>query len=103
MRLAHLTIELMDRKPMRVISRDFVTITFDAQGRLNVDQIKQRGSSLFEVFLVSKLGRNNREGTAKVVDAAARFIVQGSQWTPTPALIQALDEAALALRQCSGI
>jgi hypothetical protein len=74
-RLAHLTIELMDRKPMHVISRDFVTITFDAQGRLNVDQIKQRGSSLFEVFLVSKLGRNNREGTAKVVDAAARFIV----------------------------
>ncbi|MBJ9696815.1 hypothetical protein I5699_27335 [Burkholderia cenocepacia] len=78
-------------------------VTFDAQGRLNVDQIMQRGSSLFEVFMASKLGRNDKEGTAKVIDATARFSVQGSRWTPTPALVQALDEAALGLRRCPGI
>lgn len=101
--LANLTIELMDRKPVHVVNRDFVIVTFDAQGRLNVDQIMQRGSSLFEVFMASNLGRNDKEGTAKVVDATARFTVQGSQWTPTLALIQALDEAALGLRRCRGV
>lgn len=44
----------------------------------------QRGSSPFEVFMASNLGRNDKEGTAKDVDATSRFTVQGSQWTPTP-------------------
>jgi hypothetical protein len=102
-RLANLTIELVDRKPVHVINRDFVIVTFDAQGRLYVGQIMQRGSSLFEVFMASNLGRYDKKGTAKVVDATARFTVQGSQWTPTRALSQALDEAALGLRRCPGI
>jgi hypothetical protein len=60
--LANLTIELVDRKPVHVVNRDFVIVTFDAQGRLNVDQIMQRCSSLFEVFMASNLGRNDKEG-----------------------------------------
>lgn len=60
-RLANLTIELVDRKPVHVINRDFVIVTFDAGGRLNVGQIMQRGSSLFEVFMASNLGPLRQE------------------------------------------
>jgi hypothetical protein len=101
--LATLAIELVDRKPVHVFDRGFAIVTFDKHGRLDVDQIMRHASALFEVFVASNPGRKGRGGPAKVVDATARFAAQGGKWTPSPPLIQALDEAALGLRRCPGL
>jgi len=97
--LATLTIRLVDRKPVYVIDRHFEIVTFDAQGRLDVDQMMHRASAMFELAAING-GRSTEGGPAKVVDATARFTVQGGRWKPSPALIQALDEVALGLRRC---
>ncbi|MBJ9896455.1 hypothetical protein DF143_05195 [Burkholderia cenocepacia] len=75
-------------------------VTFDADGALDVGQIMERIAAHGDVILSSS-GQRDRD--IKIVDATARFKVQGGQWVPSLALATALDEAALGLRPCPRI
>ncbi|HDR8983160.1 hypothetical protein QZM46_07785 [Burkholderia vietnamiensis] len=44
-RIANLTIELANRIPTRVVHQDFMIVTLDANGVLDVGQIMERASS----------------------------------------------------------
>lgn len=100
-RIANLTVELANRVPTRVVHRYFMIVSFNADGTLNVDQIMERVSARGDVVLSGS--RLNDERDTKIVDATARFTMQGGQWAPSPTLATALDEAALGLRPCSRI
>lgn len=99
-RIANLLVQLVNRAPTRVVYRDFMIVTFDADGALNVEQIMERMAAHGDVTL-SGGSRNGCD--TKIVDATARFKVQGGQWTPSPVLATALEEAALGLRPCPRI
>lgn len=100
-RIANLTIELANRIPTRVVHQDFMIVTLDANGVLDVGRIMERASSRGEAILSDSI-RNDARGT-KVVDTTAHFKVQGGQWAPSPTLVRALTEAALGLRPCPRI
>lgn len=99
-RIANLLVQLTNRVPTRVVYRDFMIVTFDVDGALDVGQIMERIAAHGDVILS---GGGQRDRDMKIVDAAARFKVQGGQWTPSPALATALEEAALGLRPCPRI
>ncbi|KVE43086.1 hypothetical protein [Burkholderia sp. BDU5] len=99
-RIANLLVQLVNRVPTRVVYRDFMIVTFDADGPLDIEQIMERMAAHGDVTL-SGGSRNGRD--TKIVDATARFKVQGGQWTPSPVLATALEEAALGLRPCPRI
>ncbi|AOJ01881.1 hypothetical protein WS70_08600 [Burkholderia mayonis] len=99
-RIANLLVQLVNRVPTRGVYRDFMIVTFDADGALDIEQIMERMAAHGDVTL-SGGSRNGRD--TKIVDATARFKVQGGQWTPSPVLATALEEAALGLRPCPRI
>lgn len=49
------------------------------------------------------LASSRDDSNQAVVGATARFIAQGRQWTPSPALARAIDEAALDQRRCGRV
>jgi hypothetical protein len=100
-RIANLTVELKNRVPTRVVHRNFVMATFDANGTLDVGQLMEHVSARGETIL-SGSGQNGRR-EIKVVEATARFKAQGGQWVPSPTLATALTEAALGQRPCPRI
>lgn len=75
-------------------------VTFEVDGALDVGQIIERMAAHGDAILSG--GSLDGRGM-KIVDATARFKVQGGQWTPSPVLATALEEAALGLRPCPRI
>ena len=91
-RQAHIVIEVVDRRPTRMVHWTFSVLTFDGSGRLDVErfntqQFARMGDPLRPVRSTS------RDGVA--IDAATRFIARGGSWQPDERLLRRIEAAAL--------
>lgn len=93
MRMASTVVELVDRRPTRVVWRTFNRLSFDDQGYFDASAFDVHQRALLELALSPLLGQV-RNATS-VVDASDRFIAQGGRWKPSTAVARFIDDAAL--------
>jgi len=93
MRMASIVVELVDRRPMRVVWRTFNRLSFDDKGYFDASAFDVHQRALWELALSPVLGQA-RNATG-VVDASDRFIAQGGRWKPSTAVARFIDDAAL--------
>jgi len=97
-RVADVVVELDGRLPVRVAMRNFGFMSFDLEGRIDLDLMRRQQWARAEVALGSAF--DEPTGQKAVVDASARFVARGGMWRPSKALADAIDEAALGRRKC---
>ncbi|MEM5344279.1 hypothetical protein [Paraburkholderia azotifigens] len=97
--MANVVVELVASEPVRVIRATYSVLAFDAEGRLDPDRFENQQFALVESAVAPVIASSANESHPPVVDATARFIAQGGQWIPSPALARAINEAALGQRQ----
>lgn len=93
MRMASISVELLDRRPIRVIWRTFNWLSFDHEGYFDANALDRHQRALAELALSPALGR--ARNATEVVDARDRFIAQGGRWKPSTAVARLIDDAAL--------
>lgn len=98
-RQADVVIEMVDRKPVRVVHRTFSILAVDTNGLLNVERLNLQQFARVEDFLVQGL-HGPAPSAAVVVDAANRFMAQGGSWEPDDGLRRRIDAAALGKLTC---
>lgn len=92
-RMADLLVELLDRQLIRVVRSTYGIFTFNADGCFEPNTFERQQWARAEQALAPmpiEFG-----GTSTVVDAKARFVAQGGNWTPSPALAYRIGDAAL--------
>jgi hypothetical protein len=92
-RMADLLVELLDRQPIRIVRSTYGIFTFNADGCFDPNTFERQQWARAEQALAPlsiEVG-----GTSTVVDAKSRFVAQGGNWTPSPALAYRIDDAAL--------
>ncbi len=97
-RMASVVVELANRAPVRIVRRTFAILSFDREGRLDLERFGQQQAALAEAAMAPVFGGAERNET--VVDAASRFVAQGGQWQPTARLARAIDETAMGRLPC---
>ena len=97
-RVADVVVELDGRLPVRVAMCNFGLMSFDPEGRIDLDLMRRQQWARAEVALGSVF--DELAGEEAVVDATARFVARGGTWRPSKALADAIDEAALGRRKC---
>jgi GGDEF domain-containing protein len=97
-RMADATVELMDRRPIAVARVTFGILAFDEKGRLNSEAFQQQQFARAETALAGVIEAENRD--SPIVEARARFLAQGGQWTPSKLIERALDDAAMGRIKC---
>jgi hypothetical protein len=100
-RMADVTVELVDRKPVRVVRRTFAILTFDDAGGIDTARFGRHQLALAASALDPVFAAHNRNDT--IVDAAHRFIAQGGSWTPSRRLARAIDDAAFGRLPCRAL
>ena len=95
-RMADIIVQLADRKPICVVRRVYVVVSFDAAGRLDTTRFLKQQWALVESTLDHVLEVPNNDD--RLLDAASRFIAQGGRWQPQAVLAQRIDDAALGRR-----
>jgi hypothetical protein len=100
-RMADMVIEVADRVPVSVVRTTFAMLTFDAQGRFDIDQFSRQQLALVDAYLAPVIAP--AKVTGNVVEASSRFVAQGGAWSPTPLLAKTLLEAALGRLPCRGL
>ena len=98
MRMASVAVELVDRRPMRIVRSTFNWLSFDRHGYLDTHALDRHQRALAEVALSPVLGRDQK--ATEVVDATDRFIAQGGRWKPSTAVARLIDDAALGRVKC---
>ncbi len=98
MRAAEAVVELLGRKPIRVIRITFDILSFDDEGCFDSPKFCEQQRARAELAI--EPGISNPDRKAKIVLATGKFIAQGSQWTPTKELAQTNHEAALGRIRC---
>jgi hypothetical protein len=93
MRTASLVVELVDRRPTRVVRRTYNRLLFDDQGYFDASAFDLHQRAFLELVLSPVLGQ--ARNATSVVDASDRFIVQGGRWKPSIAVARLIDDAAL--------
>lgn len=92
-RMADLLVELLNRQPIRIVRSTYGIFTFNADGCFDPNTFKRQQWARAEQALAPlsiEVG-----GTSTVVDAKTRFVAQGGNWTPSPALAYRIGDAAL--------
>ena len=97
-RMATVVVELIGRKPVRVVRNTFAVLSFDDQGRVDLGRFGRQQAALAESALAPVLAGSDTNGT--VVDAASRFVAQGGTWAPSGDLARAIDSAAMGRVPC---
>jgi hypothetical protein len=97
-RMASGSVELVDRRPMRIVWSTFNWLSFDKHGYLDANALDRHQRALAEVALSSELGR--AQNATEVVDATDRFIAQGGRWKPSTAVARLIDDAAFGRVKC---
>ena len=97
-RVADVVVELDGRLPVRVAMCNFGLMSFDPEGRIDLDLMRRQQWARAEVALGSVF--DEPAGEEAVVDASARFVARGGMWRPSKAQADAIDEAALGRRKC---
>jgi hypothetical protein len=93
-RVAELLVEVSGRTVLRIVRRVYFVLTFDEDGRVDIDRFQRQLWALAGVA-IDVVFANLRRPSA-VLDAADRFVAQGRRWHPTHALAQRIDEVALS-------
>jgi len=99
-RWASLVVELLDRRPLRVVHRSFAFMHFDAAGRLDVQLLGREQVARMEVALAPTPGH---AATGNVTQASSHFAARGGSWKPDAALLARLDAAAIGPTSCPRI
>ncbi len=92
-RMADLLVELLNRQPIRIVRSTYGIFTFNADGCFDPNTFERQQWARAEQALAPlsiEVG-----GTSTVVDAKTRFVAQGGNWTPSPALAYRINDAAL--------
>jgi hypothetical protein len=92
-RMADIIVQLEDRRPIRVVRREYFIVSFDEAGRLDTTRFLKQQWALVESALDPVLAAPNDKD--RILDAASRFIAQGGRWQPQAVLAQRIDDAAL--------
>ena len=101
--MASVVVELVSSEPTRVTRTTYSVLAFDDEGRLDSNRFGKQQFALVESVVAPGLASSRDHSNLAVVEATARFIAQGGQWTPSPALARAIDEAALEQRRCGRV
>jgi hypothetical protein len=97
-RAAEAIVELVDRRPLKVIRMVFFMLGFDERGVVDADALMRHAAAALDTLhAVQPFNEFSRE--AKVVDGRSRFAVSGGRWRPTPALQALFDNAALGKKK----
>lgn len=97
-RVADVIVELVSREPIRVIRITFDILTFDHEGCLDPRLFGEQQFARSELAIGQSIAVP--DSNSNVVDAVNQFIAQGGRWTPSRALAQAIDDAALGRIKC---
>jgi hypothetical protein len=92
-RVAGITVQMEDRRPVRVVRRVYFVVSFDDGGRLDAKRFLQQQWALAESALDPVLAVPNEDD--RILGAASRFLAQGGRWQPQADLAQRIDDAAL--------
>ena len=97
-RRAEVAVELMDRRPVRVVRTTFSILTFNSEGFLNRAAFEQHQRARAELALAPALGPPARHAT--IVASAPRFVDQGGRWVPSNVVVNLLKRAAMERMKC---
>ena len=98
-RMTNVAVERIDRQSIRVVRITFGFLAFDDEGYFDASAFDRHQRALAE--LVWTRQSTDPKGEGSVVDAADRFVAQGGRWTPSEALQQRIDAAALEQVKCT--
>jgi len=95
-RIAEAVVELINRKPARIVRMAFSILTFDRTGCLDTDVYERQQFGRFAGHM-SQLDRFSKSaGTpTDVLDARHLFDDRGGRWAPSESLLHDMQEAAL--------
>jgi hypothetical protein len=100
-RSAEVVVELVDRKPIRVVRTTFSILTFDEAGRLEAEVFdRQQFARFASAAARSGFGVDSDEQPG-VRDARYLFDDRGGRWVPTKAQLRAIHDAAMGRKRTS--
>lgn len=97
-RVANVLVELLHRRPIRVILTTFGIFTFDSEGCLDSSTYERQQWARAELALAP--ARSEPESNVTVIDAASRFVALGGNWTPSRTLARTINDTALGRLEC---
>ena len=97
-RMAEAIVELVDRRPIRVVRTTFDFLPFDGEGYVELNAFGLVQRARIETALAPALAM--RESAGPIIDAGNRFVVRGATWAPSNTLARRIDEAALGRAKC---
>ena len=92
-RMTDVVVELLRRRPIRVVGSTFCILTFDQDGCCDPRAFNRRQWARAELALAPAIGKS--DGATPIVEAANRFIAQGDRWTLSTKLVRYIEQAAL--------
>ena len=98
-RMTDVAVELIDRRPSRVIWITFGFLAFDNDGCFDLSSFDRHQRARAELALALPSLEPKSEGV--VVEAANRFVAQGGLWTPSSTLQRRIDAVALEQVKCT--
>ena len=99
-RMATVMVELVARKPVRIVRNTFSILSFNAEGCIDSSRFEKQQFALAESVFAPVFAVFADDSDPTIVDATSRFIAQGGQWVPTRALARVIDQTALGQRRC---
>jgi hypothetical protein len=101
-RMVNAWVQLVDRKPTRLVRMTFHILTFDRRGCLDTEAFHRQQLSRFEVWATAGIAALKVEADAEegIFDASSRFTARGGLWSPSKRLERALIEVMLGRRRC---
>lgn len=101
-RSTEVVVELVNRKPARVVRATFSVLTFDQVGCLEADVFSRQQFARFASATAVQAGfRVDADEQSVVRDARYLFDDRGGRWTPTEAQLQAIHDAAMGRKRTS--
>lgn len=97
-RMAHLLVECLQRRPTRVIWSAFSILTFDAKGAFDPTAFERHQYARAESALAPLFAEPDTPTI--LVDAARRFIAKGGRWEPSKTVADTIRQAALGRIKC---
>jgi hypothetical protein len=101
-RSAEVAVELVERRPSRVLRAAFATLAFDQAGCLDAEAFsrQQFARSVDATVPQGALGDRARE-QPNIRDACFLFDDRGGRWVPTKSQLQSIHDAALGKKPIS--
>ena len=98
LRMTDVAVELIDRRPSRVIWITFGFLGFDDNGCFDLSSFDRQQRARADLALALPSSAPKSEGI--VIEAANRFVAQGGRWTPSRVLQRLIDAVALEQVKC---